>query len=124
MKRIILCTVSALACLAFTACSSTQQAGINTTLANLNQTNLLALQTISNGCKIVQPTLVAAGTASPQVAAAAAVNGVVCATADVATSAASAAVAAQAPAPPAAPAPSVSPSSTATAAPAAASSPK
>ena len=95
MKRII-SAVAVLACLAFAACSSTQQAGINTTLANLNQTNLLALQTISNGCKIVQPTLLAAGAASPQVAAAATVNSVVCATADVATSAASAAVAAQA----------------------------
>jgi hypothetical protein len=82
--------------LALGACSSTQQANLNTTLANLNQTNLIALQTISNGCKIVQPTLVAAGVASPQVATAAAVNGAVCATADVATSAASAVVAAQA----------------------------
>jgi hypothetical protein len=82
--------------LALGACSATQQTNLNTTLANLNQTNLIALQTISNGCKIVQPTLVAAGVASPQVATAAAVNGVVCATADVATSAASAVVAAQA----------------------------
>lgn len=78
------------------ACSATQQANLNATLANVNQTNLIALQTISNGCKIVQPTLAAAGAASPDVAAAAAVNGIVCATAAVATSAASAAVAAQA----------------------------
>lgn len=86
-----------IACMmALAACSTGQQANINTTLANLNQTNLLALKTISNGCKIVQPTLVAAGTASPQVAAAAGVNAIVCATADVATTAASAAVAAQA----------------------------
>jgi hypothetical protein len=84
------------ALLALGACSSTQQANLNTTLANLNQTNLIALQTISNGCKIVQPTLTAAAVASPQVATAATVNGVVCATADVATSAASAVVAAQA----------------------------
>lgn len=92
MKRILLC----IAVLALGACSSTQQANLNTTLANLNQTNLIALQTISNGCKIVQPTLTAASGASPDVAAAAAVNGVVCATADVAASAASAVAAAQA----------------------------
>jgi hypothetical protein len=108
MKRII-SAVAVLSCLAFTACSSTQQAGINTTLANLNQTNLLALQTISNGCKIVQPTLLAAGAASPQVAAAATVNSVVCATADVATNAASAAVAAQAASAAPAPVASVAP---------------
>jgi hypothetical protein len=93
MKRILLgCAIA----LTLGACSSAQQASLNTTLQNVNQTNLIALQTISNGCKIVQPTLAAAGAASPDVAAAAAVNGVVCATADVATSAASAAVAAQA----------------------------
>jgi uncharacterized protein YcfL len=84
------------------ACSATQQANLNATLANVNQTNLIALQTISNGCKIVQPTLAAASGASPDVSAAAAVNSVVCATADVATSAASAAVAAQAASSPAA----------------------
>lgn len=85
-----------LAVLLLGACSSTQQANMNTTLANLNQTNLLALQAINNGCKIVQPTLAAAGVASPQLASAAVVNGVVCATAGVATEAASAVVAAQA----------------------------
>jgi hypothetical protein len=85
------------ALLALSACGSTQQANLNTAVANLNQTNLIALQTISNGCKIVQPALTAASPASPDVAAAAAVNGVVCATADVAATAASAVVAAQAP---------------------------
>jgi hypothetical protein len=43
------------ALLALSACGSTQQANLNTAVANLNQTNLIALQTISNGCKIVQP---------------------------------------------------------------------
>ena len=85
-----------LAVLLLGACSSTQQANMNATLANLNQTNLLALQAINNGCKIVQPTLVAAGVASPEVAAAAGVNAAVCATASVATDAASSVVAAQA----------------------------
>lgn len=84
--------------LALAACSSTQQANVNDTLANLNKTNLLALQAINNGCKIVQPTLMAAGAATPEVAAAAGVNAVVCATAGVAAEAASAVVAAQAPA--------------------------
>jgi hypothetical protein len=97
MKRAIIAVlVLAAATVGLAACSAAQQGNLNTTLANLNQTNLIALQTISNGCKIVQPTLMAAGVASPQVATAAAVNGVVCATADVATSAASAVVAAQA----------------------------
>lgn len=95
MKTIVLC-IAISATLLLGACSATQQANLNATLANVNQTNLIALQTISNGCKIVQPTLVAASAASPDVAAAATVNSVVCATADVATSAASAAVAAQA----------------------------
>lgn len=98
MKRILVIG----AVLTLGACSSAQQANLNATLQNVNQTNLIALQTISNGCKIVQPTLTAASAASPDVAAAAAVNGVVCATADVATSAASAAVAAQAASAPAA----------------------
>nr|WKF58846.1 hypothetical protein HUO10_003347 [Paraburkholderia busanensis] len=94
MKKLLLCGVAALA---LSACSTTQQANLNTTLANLNQTNLLALQAINNGCKIVQPTLVAASPASPDLAAAAGVNAVVCATAGVAANAASAVVAAQAP---------------------------
>jgi hypothetical protein len=98
-KNLIVCAVLALA-----ACSTAQQTNVNDTLANLNKTNLLALQAINNGCKIVQPTLVAAGAASPQVAAAAGVNAVVCSTAAVAADAASAVVSAQAPAAPAAPA--------------------
>jgi len=91
MKRILIVGVLALG-----ACSSAQQANVNQTLANLNQTNLLALQAIKNGCAVVQPTLTAAGTASPEVASAAMVNGVICATANVAAEAASAVVAAQA----------------------------
>jgi hypothetical protein len=80
----------------FAGCSATQPTNVNQTLANLNQTNLIALQTIKSGCSIVQPTLTAAAVASPQIASAAAVNGVVCATASVAADAASAVVAAQA----------------------------
>jgi hypothetical protein len=95
MKTLIRCVVIS-SIFALGACSTAQQDNLNSTLANLNKTNLIALQTISNGCKIVQPTLTAASSASPDVAAAAAVNGIVCATADVATNAASAAVAAQA----------------------------
>lgn len=93
MKRLFVCFALLLG-----ACSSTQQANLNSTLSNLNQTNLLALQAINNGCKIVQPTLVAAAPASPDLVAAAAANGVVCATAAVAVNAASAVVAAQPPA--------------------------
>lgn len=96
LVRLALMLCIGFACAMLGACSTAQQANLNTTLANLNTTNLLALQTISNGCKIVQPTLVAAGAASPDIAAAAGVNSIVCATADVATSAASAVVAAQA----------------------------
>lgn len=91
MKAIIVVSVGLLA-----ACSSTQQEGLNSTLANLNKTNALALQAISNGCKVVQPTLAAAAPADPKIAAAAAVNTVVCATADVAANAASAVAATQA----------------------------
>ena len=92
MKRlIIICGIAALA-----GCSTAQQTNLNDTLANLNQTNLLALKAIDNGCKIVQPTLTAAGVADPKIAAAAAANSVVCATASVAANAASAVVAAQA----------------------------
>lgn len=94
MKMLLIAAGISLA--ALSACSTTQQANLNTSLANLNQTNLLALQAIKNGCAVVQPTLAAAGAASPQIASAAAVNGVVCATANVAADAASAVVAAQA----------------------------
>lgn len=87
------------------ACSTTQQANLDSTLANLNKTNALALQAISNGCKVVQPTLSAAAPADPKLAAAATVNAVVCATADVAANAASAVAAASASAPVAASAP-------------------
>lgn len=90
--------IAILAVLLMGACTTTQQDNLNTTLANLNKTNLLALQAIDNGCKIVQPTLTAASPADPKLAAAAAVNGVVCATASVAVTAASAVVAAQPPA--------------------------
>lgn len=78
-------------------CSNTQQASLDQKLNDLNQTNLLALQAIKNGCAIVQPTLIAAGAASPQIGGAAAANAVVCATAAVAADAASAVVAAHAP---------------------------
>ena len=94
MKKVLLAVAVVVA---LAGCSSAQQTNMNTTLANLNQTNLLALQAIKNGCAIVQPTLAAASAASPDVAAAAGVNAVVCATAGVAAEAASAAVAAQAP---------------------------
>lgn len=97
MKHAIPSTIVAIALIALVAgCSSTQQANVDQTLANLNQTNLIALKTIQNGCAIVQPTLAAAGVANPQVAAAAGVNSVICATADVAATAATAVVAAQA----------------------------
>lgn len=121
MKRtLLIASFAAIAALA--GCSTAQQANVNQQLANLNQTNLLALQTISNGCKIVQPTLAAAGAASPQLATAAVANGVICATADVAKEAASAVVAAQAAqaAPAAASAPAAVPAASA---PAAASAP-
>lgn len=114
MKKMLLAAGIA-ASIALVGCSATQQANVNDTLANLNKTNLLALQAINNGCKIVQPTLVAAGAASPQVAAAAGVNAAVCATAGVAADAASAVVAAQA---------AVPASASAASAPAAASAPK
>ena len=100
MKRAFVCMVVAVG---LGACTTAQQGNVNQTLANLNQTNLLALQAIKNGCAIVQPTLAAAGVASPEIASAAAVNSVVCATANVAATAASAVVAAQAPAPASAP---------------------
>ena len=90
MKYIVLCAIAALA-----GCSTAQQVSLNDTLSNLNKTNLLALQTINNGCKIVQPTLVAASSASPDVAVAAGVNAVICSTAAVAADAASAVVAGQ-----------------------------
>jgi hypothetical protein len=107
MKMLLIAAGLSLA--ALSACSTTQQDNLNTSLANLNKTNLLALQAIKNGCSVVQPTLVAAGAASPQIAAAAAANGVVCATANVAADAASAAVAAQAASAQAAPAPASAP---------------
>lgn len=94
MKTLLI--VAGISLAALSACSTTQQDNLNTQLANLNKTNLLALQAIKNGCAVVQPTLTAASAASPQVATAATVNGVVCATASVAADAASAVVAAQA----------------------------
>jgi hypothetical protein len=102
MKMLLIAAGLSLA--ALSACSTTQQDNLNASLANLNKTNLLALQAIKNGCSVVQPTLIAAGAASPQVAAAAAANGVVCATANVAADAAAQAVAAQAASAPAVPA--------------------
>lgn len=81
---------------ALAACTSTQTANLNAAIANLNATNLVALQTINNGCKIVQPALTVAGQVDAQVAAVATVNGTVCATAAAAASAASAVVAAEA----------------------------
>lgn len=97
MKKMLL-AAGIVASAALAACSTAQQDSLNASLSNLNKTNLLALQAIKNGCSIVQPTLSAAGAADPKIAAAAAVNGVVCATANVAADAASSVVAAQAPA--------------------------
>ena len=95
MKRMLLAAGIATS-IALGACSTAKQTNVNEALASLNQTNAIALQTIKSGCAIVQPTLIAASAASPQIASAAVVNGVVCATATVAADAASAVVAAQA----------------------------
>lgn len=103
MKQIVTAVVLVVLGYILAGCSTAQQANFNATLGNLNKTNALALQAISNGCKVVQPTLLAAGAADPKIAAAAAANSVVCATADVAAQAASAVAAASAPQPASAP---------------------
>jgi hypothetical protein len=74
MKKILAAFAAGLVALSLGACSTAQQADASTKLAQL--------QTIvTNGCLVVQPTLMAVASVDPVVATAATANGLFCATA-------------------------------------------
>jgi hypothetical protein len=74
MKKLMLLAAGIAASIAIAACSTAQQASASADLAKLQTT-------VTNGCMVVQPTLMAVAAVDPVVSTAATANGLFCATA-------------------------------------------